>query len=114
MENGRETAVTGWGDERLVVRVALWLWTVVEIAVSVAVFVALAASIAGFVSLPVSGAVQTVALLVFGVQLLVPVWIYYDLRKRGGDTFWLVVAVMPVVNIFGFVAYVYERESEEG
>ncbi|MCY4731731.1 hypothetical protein KY092_14325 [Natronomonas gomsonensis] len=59
---------------------------------------------------------RTIRLLALGfltVELLVPAWLYYDIRKRGGDRVWLHASVMPVVNLLAVAAYVSERNARE-
>jgi hypothetical protein len=45
------------------------------------------------------------------VELAIPLWVYYDLRRapEGMSPLWVHAAVMPVLNILGLVAYLSER-----
>ncbi|MUV87857.1 hypothetical protein GJ631_15175 [Natronomonas sp. CBA1123] len=59
---------------------------------------------------------RTARLLALGfltVELLVPAWLYYDIRKRGGDRMWLHASVMPIVNLLAVAAYISERNARE-
>jgi hypothetical protein len=78
-------------------------------------FVVVAASLLGRTALLTSFS-RTIRLLALGfltVELLVPAWLYYDIRKRGGDRVWLHASVMPVVNLLAVAAYVSERNARE-
>jgi hypothetical protein len=59
---------------------------------------------------------RTARLLALGfltVELLVPAWLYYDIRKRDGDRVWLHASVMPLVNLLAIAAYISERNARE-
>jgi hypothetical protein len=56
-----------------------------------------------------------VALLSFlTVEVLIPLWVYWDLRRfPDAPALWVHAAVVPVVNLFGLVAYLAERRRWE-
>jgi hypothetical protein len=57
--------------------------------------------------------VRTALLIVAAVQAFVPVYVYVDLRRRPDlDRLWLHAAVMPAVNVVGFLAYLAERSRQ--
>jgi hypothetical protein len=50
------------------------------------------------------------------VELLIPVGVYLDVRRRPDDPdlTWVHAAAVPVVNVFGVVAYLEERRRALG
>lgn len=97
----------------------LWIWTGSELAALVVVLWLLWNSVFGasaFLS-SVSRQVRLGALAFVVVELLVPLWVFADLRRRGdaSGTMWAHVAAMPFLNLFGLVAYLdYRRRDSEG
>ena len=92
---------------------ALWAFTAPEIAAVAVLFVLLAASVFGdgsFLS-SVSRGVRLAALVFLAVELLIPLWVYLDMRRNpvGLDTVWLHAAATPLLNVFGLVAYLDAR-----
>ena len=91
----------------------LRIWFVYEIAALVGAFVLVAASLAGYTALldGFSRGTRLAALAFFAVELLIPAYVYLDLRRRGDteNTIWLHVSAMPVVNFFGLLGYLEER-----
>ncbi|WP_178916246.1 hypothetical protein [Natronomonas gomsonensis] len=88
---------------------------VAELLTLTGAFSVVAASLLGRTTLLASFS-RTARLLALGfltVELLVPAWLYYDIRKRGGDRVWLHASVMPVVNLLAVAAYVSERKTLE-
>lgn len=88
---------------------------VAELLTLVVVFGVVLASVLGRTTL-LSSFSPTVRLLVLAflaVELLVPAWVYYDIRRRGGaaDRVWLHASVMPVVNLLAVLAYLAERDA---
>ena len=94
----------------------LWVWTASEIALLVVLFGLVAASLAGRTSLfqSVSRPTRMVALAFLAVEVLIPLWVFFDLRRRSDnlDSFWMHVAAMPGINIFGFGAYLQARKLD--
>jgi hypothetical protein len=96
----------------------LWMWTAQELAVFVVVGALLVAGLVGETTLwtSVSRRLRLGALAFVAVQLLAPLWVYVDLRRRGDDsgTMWVHVAAMPLLNVFGLVAYLDYRRRAAG
>lgn len=93
----------------------LWAWTLPELLAVLALFVLLVASLAGASSFysSVSWPVRAAIAGLLAVELLIPAWVYYDLRRSDAeDTFWVHVAAMPVLNLFGLFAYLQDRELD--
>ncbi|MFT4885569.1 MAG: hypothetical protein ACI8U4_003095 [Natronomonas sp.] len=89
-----------------------FLAELLTLVVAVAIVVA---SLLGRTTLLVSFS-STARLLALGflsVELLVPAWLYYDIRKRDGDRVWLHASVLPVVNLLAVAAYISERNARE-
>jgi hypothetical protein len=89
-------------------------WLVAAEAASLAAVLALlAASLLGDGSFlaSVSRPVRAAALAFVAVELAIPLWVYYDLRRapEGTSALWVHAAVMPVLNLLGLVAYLAER-----
>lgn len=85
-----------------------------ELLTLVVAFAVVAASLLGRTTLLASFS-RTARLLALGflaVELLVPAWLYYDIRKRDGDRVWLHASVMPVVNLLAVAAYLAERDAK--
>jgi hypothetical protein len=53
--------------------------------------------------------VRLVALGVVLVELVIPVYVFVDVRRRGMDAVWVHVAVLPLVNVLCLAAYLVER-----
>lgn len=92
---------------------ALWAWTAMEIAGLLALAVGLAASLSGRTSWlsSVSRQVRLGALVFVGVELLIPLLVYADLRRNPGRSsgIWLHAAATALVNVFGLLAYLVAR-----
>ena len=93
----------------------LWIWTVCELALLVVVLWNSVFGASGFLS-SVSRQVRLGALGFVVMELLVPLWVFFDLRRRGDDsgTMWAHVAAMPFLNLFGLVAYLDYRRRSSG
>jgi hypothetical protein len=96
---------------------ALLPFTVAELLTLVVAFAVVAASLLGWTDLlsSFSRSVRLAALGFLTVELLVPAWVYYDLRRRGAadeQGVWLHASVMPVVNLLAVVAYLAERDAK--
>lgn len=91
----------------------LWIWTLTELAAVAIVFLLLAASTFGGGSIlaTVSRQVRLVAVGVLAIELLIPLFVYFDIRRSPNrpDTIWIHVAAMPLLNIFGLMAYLADR-----
>jgi hypothetical protein len=61
-----------------------------------------------------SRSVRALALGFIVVELLVPLWVYFDIRRRtdNPDRVWIHVAAMPVINLFALAAYFADRSRE--
>lgn len=48
------------------------------------------------------------------IELLIPLWVYVDIRRRESSPgmFWVHVAAMPGINLLGLYAYLDERKRE--
>lgn len=94
----------------------LWWWTLSEVAFLLGVYVVLIASLVGYSSTgtDISRSVRLGAVTFLTLELLIPAWVYLDLRRRSADsdTLWVHVAAMPVINLFGFIAYLQHRKLE--
>lgn len=94
----------------------LWPLLVSELLFLAGGVVVVAASLLGRSALLTGYSVRlrAAALVVLTVELLIPLGIYLDLRRRQDDpdTEWLHAAVMPVVNVFGLVAYLEGRRRQ--
>lgn len=60
----------------------------------------------------VSREVRVWASVFVAVELLIPLGVYLDLRRSadGPRTIWMHAVAMPVVNVFGLVAYLAVRD----
>jgi len=110
---GRDTQMVDDATERV-----LWIWTGAELAALVMVLWLLWNSVFGesaFLS-SVSRQVRLGALGFVVMELLVPLWVFFDLRRHGDDsgTMWAHVAAMPFLNLFGLVAYLDYRRRSSG
>ena len=95
----------------------LWIWTAPELAAIAVLGWLLIESLTGratFLS-SVSRQLRLGALAFVVVELLVPLWVYLDLRRRDDSgTMWVHVAAMPLLNLFGLVAYLDYRRRSSG
>lgn len=87
-----------------------------ELGAVLVLFWLLAASLARRTTLLSSGSrpVRIGAVAFLTVELLIPLWVLLDLRRRPDDPghFWMHVAATPGINIFGLLAYLQTRELE--
>ena len=95
----------------------LWIWTLSELVTIAVFFLLLAASIFGgssFLS-TVSRQVRIIALGLLVIELLIPLFVYLDLRRspNRSDTIWMHVAAMPLLNILGLMAYLTDRNQNQ-
>ena len=94
-----------------------WLWTLLELGVFSVVFLLLASSTLGGGSFltTVSHQMRLIAMGVLAIQVLIPLFVYFDIRRRpnGSDPIWIHVAAMPVLNIFGLIAYLEDRSRTQ-
>jgi len=85
----------------------LWVWTGTELLALVAFFLLFAPAALtgrGFGSFP-AGFVR-VAWLFLLLELLIPLVVYADMRRRGDiDHTWLHIAAAPLLNLVGLAAY---------
>jgi hypothetical protein len=58
--------------------------------------------------------VRALALGFVLIEVLVPLWIYVDIRRRTDDPdrVWIHVAAMPIINLLGLAAYLADRSRE--
>jgi len=100
-----------WTIERV-----LWFWLIPEILLLLFLFYLLATSLLGQVNVAAaySRTLRIAALAFVTVELLIPTWIYLDVRRRpeATSTIWVHAAAMPVVNLFGLFGYLEERRRE--
>ncbi|WP_353633308.1 hypothetical protein ABSL23_00880 (plasmid) [Halobacterium sp. NMX12-1] len=86
-----------------------WFFTLLNLAAVTLIFIFLTASTFGDGSFlaTVSQRVRIVAVCVLAIELLIPLFVYFDVRRRPdkSDTFWIHIAAMPLLNIFGLMAY---------
>lgn len=95
----------------------LWLWTAPELIVLFAGGCLLAASLVGDVPAfaadisSISWPLRATALAFLAVELLIPLWVSIDLHRHtsGVDPLWIHVTAMPLLNLFGLVAYLQVR-----
>jgi hypothetical protein len=91
---------------------------VAELLTLIGAFAVVSASVLGWTTLlgSVSRTVRFLVLAFLTVELLVPAWVYYDIRRRGdeADRVWLHASVMPVVNLLVVLAYLAERDAKTG
>ena len=94
----------------------LVFWLVSEILLLLFLFYLLAASLLGQanVASAYSRPLRVAGLAFVTVELLIPTWIYYDVRRRpeATSTIWVHAAAMPLVNLFGLVGYLEERRRQ--
>jgi hypothetical protein len=90
--------------------------TIAEVGALVAVGCLLALSLFGGGSFlaDTSRLVRALALGFVLIEVLVPLWIYVDIRRRTDDPdrAWIHVGAMPVINLFGLAAYLTTRPEE--
>lgn len=102
-----------WTIER-----ALWFWLIPEILLLLGLRYLLAASLVGQANAASAypRTLRWAALPFVTVELLIPAWIFYDVRRRpeATSTIWVHAAAMPVVNLFGLLGYLEERRREAG
>lgn len=96
----------------------LWIWTLGEVSLLAWVGWLLVRSLvwnAG-VLVGLSRSLRLVGLAFVVFQLLVPLAVYLDVRRReeGPGMLWVHVAAMPVLNVFGLVGYVEARGRPTG
>lgn len=95
----------------------LWVLTAYEVVALAVLIGLLTASLVGRISLfsSVSRSIRIGAVVFLAIELLIPLWVYVDLRRRPdtSSTLWMHVTAMPVINLFGFVAYLHERKREQ-
>lgn len=95
----------------------LWIWTLSELAAVTIVFVLLTASTFGDGSFlaTVSRQLRLVAVGVLAIELLIPLFVYFDIRRspNNPDAIWMHVAAMPLLNIFGLMAYLADRSRTQ-
>ena len=90
---------------------ALWWWTVSELVVVAALFLALAGDTAGATSVfpGLSPRLRAAALAFAAIELVIPLWVFFDVRRTGARAVWVHAAAMPLVNILGLAAYLVHR-----
>lgn len=102
-----------WTIERV-----LWFWLVPEIAFLLVLLYLLAASLLGQANAASAypRQLRLAALAFVAVELLIPAWIYYDVRRRpeATSTIWVHAAAMPLVNLLGLFGYLEARRREAG
>jgi hypothetical protein len=92
----------------------LWVWTASELLVIAAFMGLLVASLTGDTTLFTSASrrLRLAGVAFLTVELLIPLWVFVDLRRRGeSGSLWMHVAAMPGINIFGLFAYLQERKA---
>lgn len=94
----------------------LWVWTVGELLALVVLCWLLVASLRGDTTLfsSLSRTIRLGAVGFLAVELLIPLWVFFDLRRRPDDpgSFWMHVAAMPGINLFGVLAYLQARKLD--
>ncbi|PSP55369.1 hypothetical protein BRC82_05330 [Halobacteriales archaeon QS_1_67_19] len=91
----------------------LWVWTIVELLFFVVLFGLLFESVTGSENVlsSLSRQLRLAALAFVGGQLLAPLWVYYDLRRRhDSGLLWVHVTAMPLLNVFGLLGYLAHRQ----
>jgi hypothetical protein len=95
----------------------LWALTAYEFVVLIVLVGLLTASLIGWTSLfsSLSRPVRIGAVVFLTIELLIPLWVYVDLRRRPdtSSALWIHVTAMPVINLFGFIAYLHERKRKQ-
>jgi len=90
----------------------LWWWTAAELALVGWVTALIVGSFLGWTTLfrSMAPSIRLVLLAGLTVELLIPLWVFIDLRRRGiHGSFWVHVAAMPGVNLVGLAAYLERR-----
>ncbi|MFC6724436.1 hypothetical protein ACFQE1_08630 [Halobium palmae] len=85
-----------------------------EIVALAGVFVLLSLSLAGRVATfgSVPSGLRLGALAFVGIELVIPAWVLYDIRRRSDepDPIWIHAVAVPVVNVLGLIAYLEDRK----
>ena len=105
--------MAGEFDHRL-----LWLWTAPELLALLAVFGLLVTSLLGTPPLfagelsAISRPLRIAGAAFVAIELLIPAGIWIDLEghQGNGGSIWVHVAAMPLLNLFGLVAYLQDRQ----
>lgn len=94
----------------------LWAFTAPELTLQFILFLLLAASVFGdsWLFSSMSHQIRTAALVFVTIELLIPLWVYLDLRRNPerSDNTWVHIAAMPLLNIFGLIAYLADRQKK--
>lgn len=95
----------------------LWIWTAGEVVLLVVVGWLLWGSLYGGTGVlaSISREVRLAGLAFVVFQLLVPVVVFLDIRRRDDDPgyLWVHVVAMPVLNVFGLGGYLAERRTRK-
>lgn len=94
----------------------LWWWTVPELLAVAALLALVVGGLLGRTTFltGVSRPLRIAAAAFLTVELLIPLWVYRDLRRRpDADAFWVHVAAMPGINLFGLFGYLQHRKLDD-
>ena len=91
----------------------LWIWTAGEVALFAWLLWVLWTSLSGGATplVSLSRPLLLAGLAFAAFQLLVPLVVFLDVRRREDDPgyLWVHVSAMPLLNVFGLVGYLEER-----
>lgn len=90
----------------------LWAFTLPELLGYLLALAVIVGSLLGATTLfsGYSAALRTAAAVAIAVQLAAPLAVYFDCRRRGDSAgIWVHVAAVPVIGIFGLIAYCESR-----
>lgn len=93
------------------VNVGIW---VLETSLLGAIFYYVAAGLLGQsdVGASLPAWVRVVVLVLLVVFVVVPVWVWRDVRRTGGDDRWVRLTLFPLVNLLGLAAYLRHRRRD--
>lgn len=90
-------------------------WLVLHTALFAVLGAYVASGLVGAESTPLSPTAALVLMAFVLAELLVPVAVYVDLRRLDEPNWiWVHAAALPIVNLFGLLAYLADRDRARG
>lgn len=94
----------------------LWWLTLSEILFLIILFFMLIGDILGYNQLFnfLSYKTKIIAVLFLVIELLIPFIVYIDVKRTGDqiNSIWIHASAMPIVNIFGIIAYLIQKNQK--